>query len=223
MQPHKIKVIHNWADGNFIKPIDKCNNWFCKKYGLKDKFVVLYSGNIGRYHDLETVILVAERLKHLEDIKFVFIGEGDKKRKILQMAQDLKLENALFLPFQPREYLPYSLTCGDVSIVTLEKGLEGLSVPCKLYTALAAGQAIWGLVGNSSEVVEIIKKHECGFRTDQGDVSSAVRSLTKLYSDRQLLATTKENARKCFEKNFDKSVAIEKYLEIVKKVQQRRI
>ncbi|RLG90993.1 hypothetical protein DRO34_04705 [Candidatus Bathyarchaeota archaeon] len=216
---HKMIVIHNWADGSFIKPINKNNNWFCKKYGLNDKFVVMYSGNIGRYHDLETVILVAEKLKHLEDIKFVFIGEGDKKAKIMQMAQDLRLKNILFLPFQPRKYLPYSLTCGDVSIVTLEKGLEGLSVPCKIYTALAAGQAVWGLIGNGSEVAEIIKKYKCGFRIDQGDVNSAVRNLVKLYSDKELLATTKKNARKCFEKNFDKSLAIEKYLEIIKKVQ----
>ena len=216
---HKIKVIHNWADGNFIKPINKSDNWFCKKYGLVDKFVVLYSGNIGQYHDLETVIFVAERLKHQQDIKFVFIGEGDKKRKIMQIAYDLKLRNILFLPFQPREYLPYSLTCGDVSIVALKKGLEGLSVPCKIYTSLAAGQAVWGLVDNSSEIAEIIENSKCGFRTDQKDVDGAVENIIMLYRDNRLLDRFKKNARKCFEENFDKSIAIEKYSQVIRRVQ----
>jgi glycosyltransferase involved in cell wall biosynthesis len=152
----KIRVIHNWADGDFIKPLKQSDNWFRKKLGLENKFVVQYSGNIGRYHYFETALLAAQRLKHLQDLRFVFIGEGDKKQKIQQMACDLKLDNMLFLPFQPREHLPYSLTCGDVSLVTLEKGLEGLSVPSKLYTSLAAGQAIWALVGNDSEIGETV-------------------------------------------------------------------
>jgi glycosyltransferase involved in cell wall biosynthesis len=216
---NKIRVIHNWADGDFIKPMRGTNNWFRKRLGLENKFVVQYSGNIGRYHDFQTAILVADRLRHLPDLKFVFIGEGDKKKEIEQMAHDLKLGNISFLPFQPRDHLPYSLTCGDVSLVTLERGLEGLSAPCKLYTSLAAGQAIWGLVGNDSEIAEIIEKYRCGFRTDQHDVDASVEMLTRLYNDRDLLAEIKGNARKCFEGNFDKKIAMEKYVELLKELQ----
>jgi colanic acid biosynthesis glycosyl transferase WcaI len=180
---------------------------------------VQYSGNIGGYHDFETAIRAAERLQDLQDLRFVFIGEGDKKRKIVEMARDRKLHNVIFLPFQPRERLPYSLTCGDVSLVTLERGLEGLSVPCKLYTSLAAGQAVWGLVGNDSEIAEIIETHRCGFRTDQHDVDASVEMLTKLYTDRELLAEIKGNARRCFESHFDKKRAVERYVELLREVQ----
>jgi len=215
---HRVRVIHNWADGDFIKPMNKRDNWFAKKHGLADKFVVLYSGSIGGYHDLETVVMIAERLKYLEDIEFVFIGEGNKKRKILQMVHDLKLRNVSFLPSQPREYLPFSLTSGDVSIVTLEKGMEGLAVPCKLYTSLAAGLAIWGVVGKRSEISDVIRTYGCGFRTDQKDVDSAAEMLTRLFSDRKLLAEFKENSRRCFEESFDKKRAAEKYFELLARV-----
>lgn len=215
----KIRVIHNWADGDFLKPMRGSDNWFRKRLGLENKFVVQYSGNIGGYHDFETAIRAAERLQDLQDLRFVFIGEGDKKRKIVEMARDRKLHNVLFLPFQPRERLPYSLTCGDVSLVTLERGLEGLSVPCKLYTSLAAGQAVWGLVGNDSEIAEIIETHRCGFRTDQHDVDASVEMLTKLYTDRELLAEIKGNARRCFESHFDKKRAVERYVELLREVQ----
>jgi glycosyltransferase involved in cell wall biosynthesis len=216
---NKIRVIHNWADGDFIKPMRQRNNWFRKKLGLENKFVVQYSGNIGRYHYFETALRAAERLKHLKEVGFVFIGEGDKKRKILQMARDLKLDNITFLPFQPREYLPYSLTCGDVSLVTLERGMEGLSVPSKLYTSLAAGQAIWALVGSDSEIAEIVEEYNCGFRTDQHDVDTSVEMLTRLYNNRRLLARIKGNARRCFERNFNKKIAMEKYLDLLQEVQ----
>jgi glycosyltransferase involved in cell wall biosynthesis len=216
---HKVRVIHNWADGTFIRPMEKSDNWFLKKHGLDNKFIVLYSGSLGGYHDLETVILVAEKLKHYKDIKFIFIGEGNKKRKVLQMARDLKLPNISFLPYQPREYLPYSLTCGDISIVTLEKGLEGLAVPCKLYTSLAAGLAVWGLVGKRSEIADIIQRYRCGFRTDQNDVDSPLEMLTTLYNDRKLLKELKENSRRCFEANFDKRIAVQKYFDLLTQVQ----
>jgi glycosyltransferase involved in cell wall biosynthesis len=214
----RVRVIRNWADGDFIRPLRGSDNWFRKRLGLEDKFVVQYSGSIGGYHDFETAMAAAHRLRHLPDLKFVFIGEGDKKEDIQRMASDLKLENVSFFPFQPRNYLPYSLTCGDVSLVTLESGLEGLSVPCKFYTSLAAGQAIWGLVGNNSEIARLITKERCGFRTDQGDVDASVEMLTRLYHDRELLAGFKRNARRCFETHFDKHGAVEKYVELLKDI-----
>jgi glycosyltransferase involved in cell wall biosynthesis len=216
--PGKIRVIHNWADKDFIKPIKKEENWFCEKYGLEKRLVVLYSGNIGLFHDLETVILAANRVKDKRDIVFVFIGEGGKKAKLMKMVEDLKLNNVLFLSYQPKENLPLSLTSGDISVVSLEKGIEGLAVPSKLYTSLAAGQAILGLVGEKSEIADVIKKYNCGFRVDQGDVEGLIKILERLYNDQKLLNEMKSNARKCFEENFDKAMAIDKYFEIVREV-----
>jgi glycosyltransferase involved in cell wall biosynthesis len=212
----KVEIIHNWADKDFIIPLKKEDNWFCKKYGL-DGFVVMYSGNIGLFHDLETIIYAAKELEK-EKIKFLIIGEGGKKEKLRQIAQELRLSNILFLPYQPREVLPHSLTAGDVSIVSLEKGLEGLAVPCKLYTSLAAGQAIIALVGEDSDVAEIIKKHECGIRVEEGDVKGFVNAVKTLMKDEELLNRMKANARRCFEENFDRQKALDKYYSVVLKL-----
>jgi glycosyltransferase involved in cell wall biosynthesis len=214
----KTQVIHNWADKDFIVPIKKEENSFCKKYGLENKLTVLYSGNIGLSHDLETVILAANGLRDNMDIIFVFIGEGGKKAKLVKMAEDFKLENILFLPYQPQENLPESLTCGDIAVVSLKKGIEGLGVPSKLYTYLAAGQAIAGIVGEKSEITDMIKKCNCGFRVNQGDFEGLIKLLKRLYGDQKLLNETKGNARKCFEENFDKEMAVDKYFEIVREI-----
>lgn len=128
------------------------------------------------------------------------------------------MKNVLFLPYQPRENLPYSLTLGDVSVVSLERGVEGLAVPSKIYSYLAAGQAIVGLVGGDSEVARIIRECSCGYRVEQGDVEGFIEALSMLQADQGLLERMKHSARKYFEENFEKEKAIDKYLEMVKSV-----
>lgn len=209
-----ITVIHNWADGDLIIPRTKEGNWFCNRYALVDKMVIFYSGNMGVVHDLETIILAAKELRHAGDIKFVFIGDGAKKRKLVEIAEQYEIDNVLFLPYQPREYVPFSLTCGDVSVITMERGTEGLLVPGKLYSSLAAGQAILGIVGEDSEIAETIETYSCGFRVDQGDTRGAVEAINRLRNDKELLETFKKNARRCFEENFTKDHALKRFNEV---------
>jgi len=115
----KIKIIHNWADEKIILPIKKEENWFAKKYNLIDKIVVLYSGNIGLFQDLKTIIRAAERLKNYDDIIFLFIGDGGGLYELKEMVKNCNLTNIKFLPYQLKKYLPFSLTSADISIVTL--------------------------------------------------------------------------------------------------------
>jgi glycosyltransferase involved in cell wall biosynthesis len=205
----KIIVIPNWADGNQIKPVKKSENRFAKQHNLKG-FTVTYSGNIGLSHNLETILYAAKELEN-EDINFLIIGEGGKKEKLMDMASEFKLTNTIFLPFQPKKILPYSLSSGDVSVVSLAKGLEGLAVPSKIYTYLAAGQAIIALVNKDSEAAEIIEKYECGIRVDQEDVKGFVEAVRTLKKDKKLLERMQRNARKCFEENFEREQALDEY------------
>ena len=211
-----VVVIHNWADGSFVVPRGKEDNWFARKHGLIDKTVVLYSGNLGLFHDLETIIEAADRLRDVDDVVFLFIGGGGKKEKLVRMVREKGLRNVMFLPYQPREHLPFSLTAGDIGVVTLERGVEGLCVPSKLYYYLAAGQAILALVGKESEVADIVESWGCGVRVDQGDVDSVVSVLTHWVKDRSLLIQTKANSRKCFEACFTKEQAVTRYEEVLR-------
>ena len=75
----KLNVVHNWADPTEIRPVIKSENWWLTEHGLDDKFIVLYSGNIGLSHDLGTLISVAEILSDRDDLRIVVIGEGPHK------------------------------------------------------------------------------------------------------------------------------------------------
>jgi glycosyltransferase involved in cell wall biosynthesis len=214
----RIQVIHNWADPEIITPTRKEDNWFCRTHGLTDKLVILYSGNIGLFHDVETLLGAAERLRQDDSFAFVFIGGGGKGPTVERFVRDHGLTNVRILPYQPRERLSQSLTCGDIAAVTLARGMEGLCVPGKLYTALAAGQAVLAIVGEDCEVAEIVGQYRCGVRIDQGDVQGVLNALRRWRDDRAFLSQMQRNARLGFEERFTRAQATKQYANLLRMV-----
>ncbi|MEM1255560.1 MAG: glycosyltransferase family 4 protein [Cyanobacteria bacterium P01_H01_bin.21] len=165
----RIEVIHSWADPELIKPIDKKDNWFAHKHGLVNTFTVLYSGNMGRCHDIKTIFEAAKLLRD-EPIKFVCIGGGAKRKKLIEDVKTEGLEkNFLFLPYQDKKDLPYSLTACDVSLVSVSEGMESLVAPSKLYPALAAGRPIAVICPKRTYLEELVKSSDCGSTFRNGD------------------------------------------------------
>jgi len=214
---NKIEVIHNWADERQIFTVLKDSNWFIKEHGLEGKFVVLYSGNLGISHPLEFVVEVANKLKD-KDIIFLFIGNGGKKPILEKMTKDMELNNVKFLPYQDKEVLSYSLSSGDVAIITMEEGIEGLSVPSKLYSFLAAGRPILGIVSKKSEVALIVEKANCGYIIEQSDVDKLYSAIESLYNNPKLLFELSGNARKLFESNFTRNRMTKRYFDVISSV-----
>jgi glycosyltransferase involved in cell wall biosynthesis len=179
----KIAVIHNWADPEFIVPIPKIRNWFALKHKLVEPFTVLYSGNMGRCHDLETIIEAAYQLRD-EPVRFVFIGGGAKRPICLEKIRSAGLTNCQFLPYQDKDNLPYSLTACDLSIVSIRTGMEGLVVPSKLYSALASGRPIAALCEGHSYLRSLIDKAGCGAVFYPGDSTQLAEFIRQLARDR---------------------------------------
>jgi glycosyltransferase involved in cell wall biosynthesis len=212
-----VVTIHNWADGEKLKVIGEEDNYLKKEWGLKGKFVILYSGNIGYLHEFDTIISVAEDIqnKGYKDVVFVFIGEGIKKEYIKKKAEGRSLNNFLFFPYQPRNRLTYSLGIADVSLVTLEKGFEGMVVPSKIYGILASGRPVIAVVGGESEIVSIIREGNCGKIVRIRNYQALEDGILKYYNDREKRREDGLNGRKYFEKNFDRKIATKKYIKVI--------
>lgn len=99
-KPERVRIIHNWTQVEYIKPIEKSINPFVIKHGLLDKFVVMYSGNMGLTHDLESLMEAAELLKESTQIMFILIGDGAKRKHLVSKKESRKIENVIFLPYQ---------------------------------------------------------------------------------------------------------------------------
>lgn len=209
----RIDVIHNWADGDEIKPLCDEKSPFVAEHHLDGKFVLLFSGNFGRVNDFSTVLEAARLLGDRNDILFLFIGEGVKAAEIENFSRAHGLANILTLPYQPRAALRYSLAAGQASLVTLADGLAGLSVPSKTYAVLAAGRPILFVGDLRSDVARIILENDCGAVVASGESQRLAQIILEWSEDGKKLAELGAAARVAFEKNFNRARAVSSYLE----------
>jgi glycosyltransferase involved in cell wall biosynthesis len=210
---HKIVTIPSWVDSEQIVPRLKQDNWFAQEHGLVEPFTVLYSGNMGRCHDMETLFEAIVRLRKTP-IRFVFIGSGEKRKDFQQRVDEMGLTNCLFLPYQPRENLPYSLTACDVSIVSISEGMEGLVAPSKLYSALASGRPIVSICPENSYLNEVFAEANCGMSVRNGDSQGLADYLYRLSQNPQLTQELGRSGRDYCRKNYTSEKIAQDYLKL---------
>lgn len=212
-------VINNWTNESEITPLNKENiqvNNFLKNNNLENKFIVAYSGNLGLYYDLENMIQVAKEFSRKPDITFLFIGEGAVKQGMQEYVLQNNLKNVLFLPFQPKEFIPYSLNAADIHLVVNQKGIKGVSVPSKIYGVMAAGKPILGVLEQGSEAERLISESNSGIVIEPQDYKGIVNAINYFYEmDKERLKTMGLNGRIYLENNLKKETSINKYREVL--------
>ena len=212
---NQIRVIHNWSDGRNVRPVAKDANEMRRAWGLADRFVVGYSGNMGRAHEFETVLGAAERLMRDPRILFLFIGGGAKRAWLERQCATLGLTNVEFKPYQPRASLAESLSVPDVHLISLYPNLEGLIVPSKFYGIAAAGRPIVYIGDNDGEVPRLLREGHCGYTCAPGDTAGLADVLAKLAAEPTELSRLGVNARALFDDRFDKSVAMQAWRKLL--------
>ena len=214
----RIDVIHNWADGEKVRPLaDGVRNPFAEEHGLRGRFVVQFSGNLGRVNDFDTPLEAARLLRGRAEIVFLFVGDGAKAGEIREFVRRHELGNVLLLPYQPRETLLYSLAAGDAHLVTLAEGLAGLSVPSKTYGILAAGRPVLFVGDPRSDVARLVAEHGCGEVVPTGDAGRLARVVSAWADDTASAAALGRAARALFLRRFDRPHAVEAYAESLSK------
>jgi glycosyltransferase involved in cell wall biosynthesis len=211
---NKIVIIPNWSDTEKIQPLAKKDNWFAQKYNLIERFTVIYSGNMGRCHDMTTLMNAIIILRD-SPIQFVFIGSGDKREYLQNQVAAHHLDNCLFFPYQSKENLPYSLTTGDVAIVSIDKHMEGLVVPSKLYSALAAGIPIAAICPAHSYLHSVLSAGNCGEAFVNGDSEGLANYIDRLSKNPELVRSLGRSARAYCLENYTKEKVAQDYLKLL--------
>lgn len=209
----RVHVIPNWADGAAIRPVGHDTNDFRREHGLDGKRVVLYSGNMGRGHDMGTILDAARRLRDVSDVVFLFVGEGAKRREVEAAARELA--NVKVLPYQPRERLAESLSAGDVHVVSQDRCTEGLIEPSKLYGVLAAGRGVLYVGPPGSEVARTISAEGVGEVVANGDGASAAAALDRLLGQTEAIGV---RARAAFDREYDRRHRTARFAELLRAV-----
>ncbi|WP_319586140.1 glycosyltransferase family 4 protein [uncultured Desulfobulbus sp.] len=208
----RIEVITNWSDPDTVTPTD--TNTKFRKENTLDGFVILYAGNLGKFQNFDDLLDAASTLSKIHpDITFAFVGEGAKKDYIRTRAEEMKLDNIRMFTHVPPEDLGDLLCSADVSIISLEPGMEGLGVPSKMYNILASGRPIVALLSKDSEVAMVLDEAKCGIQVDHGNPSALVDAFSRLYEDETLRSDMGKNARSIFLEKYILPKIAEQYHE----------
>jgi glycosyltransferase involved in cell wall biosynthesis len=155
-------------------------------------FVVLHAGNLGFYGAWQTLLRAAELLRN-DKIGLVFVGDGANRASL--QAAAAHLPNVRFLPFRPAGQLPHVMMAGDLHVVTVRRGLEGVVVPSKLYSTLAAGRPVLAVAPSESDAASIVVQSACGVAADPGDPAAVAAAIRRLRDAPDNLAAMGRRAR----------------------------
>lgn len=190
-----IRIVPNWADTAGIVPLPAEASVSRQRLGLAGRFVIGYSGNLGRAHEFDTLIGAARLLRDDSRFAFLITGSGAKADALRESVQAQGLDSFFFQPFQPAELLSDSLAAADVHLVSLLPALEGLIVPSKIYGILAAGRPAVFVGDPDSDVARMLRTHDCGIAVAVGDSERLASELRVLRDSPARLDTMGANAR----------------------------
>jgi colanic acid biosynthesis glycosyl transferase WcaI len=211
----KLCVVENWADGNAIQPKPTSASALRAHLGFADRFVICYSGNLGRAHEFDTLLGAAAALKGDPKFIFLIIGSGVRMQALKHQVTIQALDNFCFLPYQPRGTLEDSLAAADVHVVSLLPALEGLIVPSKLYGILAAGRAPIFIGDANGDVGRVIERAQCGRLVTVGDSTALVEVLKSLEADPEALLSMGTRARELLCGQYGQQRALEHWAAVI--------
>jgi glycosyltransferase involved in cell wall biosynthesis len=215
MPEDRIHVIPNWCNDTAIRPAPESNNPLRGAWGLEGKFVVGYSGNLGRAHEFETILGAASRLWSEPGIVFLIIGGGHFVEAFSRRVKELHLDQRFrFLPYQDQATLNYSLGVPNLHWISLKPELEGLIVPSKFYSIAAAGRPMVVIGASDGELATLVQRHHCGYVVEPGDSAALADLLKRIARDSSVLPEMGIAARTMLDAHFSRRQAFEKWQKV---------
>lgn len=194
IERQKITVVPCWAANGAFAPIAKNDNPFVYEHNLEDKFVVMYSGNMGVTHNVQLLVECAKRLKENTKVHFMLIGGGTKRAELETIVKTEGLANCTFLDWLPAEQLPYSLGAADLGTVSLTDETALVSVPSKTFNLLAVGCPLMCIVPRNSEIARMVDKYKNGKCFEVSEVGKMVEYICQLSENKDMQKQLSDNS-----------------------------
>jgi colanic acid biosynthesis glycosyl transferase WcaI len=214
--PERTVVVPNWSDAAAVRPVAHERNGLRAAIAGDARFVVMYSGNMGRAHDIATLLDAARRLRDDPGIAFVFVGDGAKRAEVEAAARELP--NVRLGRYQPRDRLSEALSAGDAHLVALSPEIEGLIEPSKLYGIMAAGRPSLFVGPRGSEVARTIAREGCGRVIDNGDGAGLAAAIRELAGTPEIALELGRRARTALEHHYDRRIATARFAALLRDV-----
>lgn len=214
----RVRIVPNWADTASVRPQAAAESATRLRLGLAGRFVVGYSGNLGRAHEFDTLIGAARLLRRDSRFAFLITGGGAKADALREAVQAEGLDSFFFQGYQPAELLSDSLAAADLHFVSLLPALEGLIVPSKTYGILAAGRAVLYVGAIDGDVARLVTERDCGIAVAVGDSARLAAELTALRDSPPRLQAMGVNARQLALSRYTSEHALADWLEFLEAI-----
>jgi glycosyltransferase involved in cell wall biosynthesis len=217
--PARVRVMHNWTDEESIRPVASACLALRDDWGLRRRFVVGYSGNLGRAHEAETVLGAAHLLREGGNVVFLMIGKGRESERLeARVVADGLSSCFQFRPYQPRERLGESLGVADIHWLSLRPELEGLIVPSKFYGIAAAGRPVIAVSDPDGEIGRLVTRQDCGVVIRPGDSVALAEAIRTLAADPARVAAMGQAARTMVERDYGRGAAFDRWERLLSEV-----
>lgn len=223
----KIEVVYNWVDENAITPVKDEENELFEEFGIsREKFRVVYAGNLGNAQNIEIIVNAARKLKDNKEIEFIIFGKGGLEDEIKATKVNEQLDNLKILPLQPYERVAKVYGLGHVCIVACKPGLGGAAMPSKTWSIMSSGRAVLANF-DEGELKEIVEggpstssgsAKPCGVFTKAGDLEGFVAAIEELSQHPERCVEMGRNGRQFILENLTREVGTRKYVEVIKSV-----
>lgn len=206
----KVVVLPNWVDLDAIEPLPPELS-LRPHLGIEDRFVILFSGNVGYAAGLETVFSAARRVSDQGEILFLIVGDGSAKDGLVELAGEMGLENVQFLPTQPPDRLSQTLATADLALVPLRATMGPLSVPSKALAYMASARPLLAAVPPDSEITTIVRKAACGWLIPPEDPEAMAAKILELAAEPSDLEARGGGGRQYVEQHYGKDRILSEY------------
>ncbi len=211
----RLDLITNWTPSDDINPVPRADNPLVSEWSLDDRFVIGYSGNLGRAHPVASIRAAIEHFQDDEHVRFLMIGSGFRYLLLKSWCAEQGFDHVLFRPYQPLEQLSESLSASHVHLVSLYPQLEGLIVPSKAYGLYAAGRPMIMIGDRSGELGMELANNCCGLSVAHDDPDSLITAIKRFRDDEQFRLDCEQNARALYENHYTLPQIREQWLRLI--------
>ena len=218
VDPSRVRQINVWSDVDEVSPLPRNENPYRREWGIGERTLVMYSGNFGIGHDVDTFAEGAKLLRDRQDIVFAFVGGGKRKPQLIDAMRRHGLTNFVEAGYQPRERLGELLSAADVHLVSMMPNWSGVMVPSKIYGTLAAERPVIWVGGSDTEAAAVVQDARCGFVVPPGDGQAIASALRQLADDPALRAEMGARARNALATKWGAPITLRKWNRLLEDV-----
>lgn len=212
--PNKVVLIPNFSVIEFADAISRTNQ-LAQELNLVDKFVVMYAGNIGTAHSIETIVETLTILVDDDRIRFLIVGDGTRRPYLEEEIQKRHLNNAILLPYRSVDDMPVVYATGDIGLVPLKAGAARSATPSKIYTVMAAGLPVLAAVDLDSDTKHLVENANCGLVVEPDNPKALADAIRWSCDHPAELKQYRQNALEFIARNYSRAAITEMYNRLI--------